>query len=83
MAQVTVDKICEKLKVDHPCQTHLESLPMRSNNKEAHHFPGARLEKIEKESTYGQLICECELATEQDIEKALIYSNTTTLDDIR
>jgi len=83
MAQVTVDKICEKLKVTHPCRTHLEAMPMQVKNKVAYHFPGARLEKIEKESTYGQLICECELATEQDIEQAIIQSNATTLDDIR
>jgi len=83
MAQVTVDKICEKLKISRSCQTHIEPLPMQARNNEAHHFPGARLEKIEQESTYGQLICECELATEQDIEHAIIQSNATTLDDIR
>jgi len=83
MAQVTVDKICEKLKVNRLCQTHLEPLPMQARNQEAYHFPGARLEKIEKTSTYGDLICECELATEQDIEHSIIQSNATTLDDIR
>ena len=82
MAQVTVDKVCEKLIVNRQCQTHLEILPLQHNNA-VHHNLGARLEKIEKETSYGQLICECELATEDDIEKAIILSNATTLDDIR
>jgi len=83
MAQVTVDKICEKLKVSYPCRTHLESLPMQANKRIAYHFPITRLERIEREATYGQLICECELATVQDIEQAIIHTNATTLDDIR
>lgn len=83
MAQVTVDKICEKLKVNRPCQTHLVPLPMRARNQESHQYLGARLEKIEKDSSYGDLICECELATKQDIENSIIQSNATTLDDIR
>jgi len=83
MAQVTVDKICEKLLVNYPCRTHLEALPTQANNKVAHFLPSARLQKIEKELAYGELICECELATNQDIEQSIIQSDATTLDDIR
>lgn len=83
MAQATVDKICEKLKVSRPCHTHLEPLPMQQNKTVTDHYLGGRLEKIEKETTFGQLICECELTTEHDIEQAIIQSNAKTLDDIR
>nr|MBC8509054.1 anaerobic glycerol-3-phosphate dehydrogenase subunit A [Chloroflexota bacterium] len=44
---------------------------------------GERLSKIETERTYGQLICECELATCADIERAINEDNAKTLDDIR
>jgi glycerol-3-phosphate dehydrogenase len=83
MAQVTVDKICEKLKVERPCRTHLEILPSTHNQTTAHHYLGARLTNVEKQSAYGQLICECELVTQQDIEQAILQSNAPTLDDIR
>jgi anaerobic glycerol-3-phosphate dehydrogenase B subunit len=83
MAQVTVDKICEKLRVDRPCRTHLEILPSPHNKTTTHHYLGTRLATIEEQSAYGQLICECELASEHDIEQAIIHSNATTLDDIR
>jgi glycerol-3-phosphate dehydrogenase len=83
MAQVTVDKICEKLMVNRPCRTHLEALPIQDDKTTSHHYLRTRLEEIEKESTYGQLICECELATVQDLEQSIIRSDTTTLDDVR
>jgi glycerol-3-phosphate dehydrogenase len=83
MAQVTVDKICEKLKVDRPCQTHQEILPSPLNKTTTYHYLGARLAINEAQSSYGQLICECELVTEHDIEQAILQTNTPTLDDIR
>lgn len=83
MAQVTVDKICEKLGVDRPCRTHLEILPGQPAKRASYHYLESRLQKIETESTYGQLICECELSTVKDIEQALILSGAATLDDIR
>jgi glycerol-3-phosphate dehydrogenase len=82
MAQVTVDKACEKLKVDRRCRTHLEGLPSQTTHSH-HHYPGVRLEKIEQEHLYGHLVCECELATEQDIQEAIINGGAATLDDIR
>ncbi len=83
MAQVTADKICEKLIVDRPCRTHLEPLPSQQNETTTHHYLGSRLEKIESASAYGSLICECELVTVLDVEKAIVQSNAATLDDIR
>ncbi len=83
MAQVTVDKVCQKLKVDRPCRTHLEVLPSHERKSAAHPFLGDRLKKIEQNSTYGELICECELVSMQDVEQSIIASNAATLDDIR
>jgi glycerol-3-phosphate dehydrogenase len=83
MAEATVDKMCEKLKVSRPCRTHLEILPSKNESAKYGHYLGARLEKIEKEAIYGQLVCECELATQDEVEQAIIRSNALTIDDIR
>ena len=83
MAQVTVDRVCEKLKVDRPCRTHLEELPTPRAKNAAHPSLGDRLKRIEATSTYGDLVCECELVTRQEVEQAIIASNAVTLDDIR
>ena len=83
MAQVTVDRVCEILKVDRPCRTHLEVLPSHEHKKTPHPSLGERLHKIESNSLYGELICECELATVKDVEQSIIKSDTATLDDVR
>jgi glycerol-3-phosphate dehydrogenase len=83
MAQVTVDRVCLKLKVDRPCRTHLEALPLSENKTIVHPSLGDRLQEIEHNSTYGELICECELVTRHDVEQSIITSNAATLDDIR
>ncbi len=83
MAQVTVDRVCEILKVDRPCRTHLEVLPSHGHKKSTHPSQGDRLHNIESHSLYGELICECELATVKDVQQSIINSDTATLDDIR
>jgi glycerol-3-phosphate dehydrogenase len=83
MAQVTVDKVCEKLGVKAQCRTHLESLPSPDDHAGRFHHLGARLEKVEHDAAYGELVCECELASRSDIERAIIEMDTVTLDDIR
>jgi glycerol-3-phosphate dehydrogenase len=83
MAQATVDKVCEKLAVNTPCRSHLESLPSPSERIGSYHYLGSRLEKIEHDDDYGTLICECELVTKRDMTQAIIQSNAATLDDIR
>ena len=81
MAEVTVDLVCQKLGVERTCRTHLEELPDHGHT--AYHQLGQRLAKIEKEKAYGQLVCECELATRSDIEQTILEGNAQTLDDIR
>jgi len=83
MAQATVDKVCEKLGLNIPCRTHLESLPTAREQGRQFHQLGARLEKIEHDASYGTLVCECELASLHDIEQAIVELDAATLDDIR
>lgn len=91
MAETTVDKACEKLNTMRPCKTHLEPLPdspYQPSKKPGsaikhHHNLSARLAQIEKEQSFGHLICECELATQADVTQAIIEGQAQTLDDIR
>jgi len=80
MAQKTVDKICDKLKTQRECRTHLEIIP---NADRQFHYLGSRLAKIEQTLSFGSLICECELATVDDVVKSIIYGKAKTIDDIR
>jgi glycerol-3-phosphate dehydrogenase len=95
MAEVTADKACEKLGVQRACRTHLETLPSpgsrvhgavvkaRGVPAQEYHYLGHRLAQIEAGHAYGNLICECELATREDIAHAILEANAQTLDDIR
>jgi glycerol-3-phosphate dehydrogenase len=67
MAEVTVDKICEKLGTQRTCHTHSESLPTEGHKLlhrkpyatsliSGHHQLGHRLAKIEIEKSYGSLM---------------------------
>ncbi|HEX2153374.1 MAG TPA: anaerobic glycerol-3-phosphate dehydrogenase subunit GlpA [Acidimicrobiia bacterium] len=82
MAEVTVDSACRKLGVDRACRTHLEELPDR-RNREGYHWLGERLARIEKEEDYGDLVCECELATRADVVRAIHEGDARTIDDVR
>jgi len=85
MAEVTVDKVCEKLGTQRKCLTHLEMLPTSDGQVASgkYHHLGERLAHIELDKAYGQLICECELATREIIEYAIENGQARTLDDIR
>jgi glycerol-3-phosphate dehydrogenase len=80
MAEVTVDLVCAKLGVSRPCRTHLEPLPGAG---EGHHHLGARLAHIEKERAFGNIVCECELATLSDVSRAIVQGQAKTIDDVR
>lgn len=82
MAEVTVDAVCRKLGVDRECRTHLEPMPDRRNRR-GHHFLGERLARVEKDEEYGDLVCECELATRADVTSAIVDGDAKTVDDIR
>ena len=72
MAEVTVDLVCKKLGVQRPCRTHLEQLPDPHKSGKYHALPG-RLAEIEEKQAYGELICECELVTRQEVEDAILH----------
>lgn len=82
MAEVTVDAVCAKLNVERECRTHLEPLPDR-RNRGGYHWLGERLARIEKEERYGDLVCECELATRADVTRAIVEGQAATIDDVR
>lgn len=81
MAEATVDLVCSQLGVTRPCKTHLEPLP--SPHEYKYHQLGSRLANIEKSTSYGKIICECELATQNDVVDAIEKGQAKTLDDIR
>jgi glycerol-3-phosphate dehydrogenase len=95
MAEVTVDKVCEKLGTVRQCRTHLEELPTddrrrktgnssgRWSSVSGYHSLGQRLARIEAAQSYGDLICECELVTHTDVEEAILWGDAKSLDDIR
>lgn len=80
MAEVTADLVCKKLGAYRPCRTHLEPLP--KPDKGRYHYLGARLAKAEAEAAYGRLICECELATYDEVMHS-IEAGAVTIDDVR
>lgn len=81
MAEVTVDLVCRKLGTERECRTYLETLPGAESH--GYHKLGARLQKIEKARAFGELVCECELATVDDVVQAITEGNAQTIDDIR
>ncbi len=85
MAQVTVDRVCEKLGTTRPCTTHETVIPhpFAPGHGRSYHFLGQRLAHTEATTAFGQLICECELATRADVEHAITTGSAKTIDDIR
>lgn len=85
MAQVTVDRVCEKLNTQRTCRTAEEVLPhLPGFERHSHyHTLGSRLARAEAEQGFGDLICECELATKEDVEKAIVAGKAKTIDDVR
>ena len=85
MAQVAADRVCEKLNTQRDCRTAEELLPhpFEPGHNTHYHTLGARLARTEKEKSFGQLICECEMASRSDIERSINEGEAKTLDDIR
>jgi glycerol-3-phosphate dehydrogenase len=83
MAEVTADKVCEKLGVQAACRTHVEVLPGNGKALPHYHHLGARLRDIEDRQAYGKLVCECELADLAEFQEAILNNDVHTLDDLR
>ena len=84
MAEVTADRVCEKLNTQRECRTGEELLPhpFEPGHNKNYHTLGARLAQTEQEKSFGQLICECEMASRADIERSINEGEAKTLDDI-
>jgi glycerol-3-phosphate dehydrogenase len=87
MAEVTVNRVCEKLGVERPCRTAEEVIPdpfsPKRRDKGGFHYLGARLARTEEKKAYSDLVCECEMATRADVEHAITEGDAKTFDDIR
>ena len=87
MAEVTADRVCEKLGGERPCLTKEEILPNlfapEQRSSAGYHYLGARLQRTESREDYGGLICECEMATRADVEWAITEGEAKTVDDVR
>jgi glycerol-3-phosphate dehydrogenase len=81
MAEVTVDAVCEHFGVRRQCRTHLEPLPGSEEGR--HYWLGSRLAAREPVPQSEEIICECELITRGQLEKAIARRGTVSLDDIR
>ncbi len=89
MAQETVDRVAQRLGNNRPCRTHAEMLPPPADEKpptggDASRFfwLGKPLADVERAADYGDLICECELVTREQVQAA-IDGGAANLDDIR
>jgi glycerol-3-phosphate dehydrogenase len=87
MAQVTMDKVCSQLGTERPCRTHQEPLPnpfaAEPQGEGDYHLLGARLARTEQAQSFGNLICECEMATPADVERSIVQNEAKTIDDVR
>ncbi|MCS7260131.1 MAG: anaerobic glycerol-3-phosphate dehydrogenase subunit GlpA [Anaerolineae bacterium] len=84
MAQDTVDLVCRLLGTPRACRTHLEALPaVEKGHRTVYHILGAPLAHVEEQKVPGALVCECELATRDAVERAIATGDVTNLDDLR
>src|SRR4029453_17298655 len=79
MAEAVVDRLAERMGVTGPCRTPPEVLPGADHG---HHEVAAPLARVERDQTYGELICECELVTRGQVRDA-VASGLTELEDLR
>src|SRR4029453_12250912 len=68
MAEAVVDRLAERMGVTEPCRTATEVLPGADHG---HHEVAAPLARVERDQTYGELICECELVTRGQVRDAV------------
>jgi glycerol-3-phosphate dehydrogenase len=79
MAEKVVDQLAERMSVTVPCRTATEPLPGADHGP---HRLAAPLARVERETAYGELVCECELVTRAQVEAA-VADGLTELEDLR
>lgn len=81
MAEQTVDLICEKFQTVRPCQT--AETPLASGDERRVFALGDRLAALESGQAEGALVCECEIVTRPQLERALHENASDVLSDLR
>lgn len=81
MAEEAVDHLAAKLGTTQPCRTRETVLPGSEDGKL--YWLGHRLADTEAYHRYGELICECELVTRDQVIQAITQGGATNIDDIR
>ncbi len=79
MAEALVDKLAGRMGVTTPCTTASEPLPGADHGI---HRLAAPLAHIERKVEYGDLLCECELVTRQQVREA-VAAGVDELEDLR
>jgi glycerol-3-phosphate dehydrogenase len=79
MAEALVDKLAGRMGVTTPCTTATAPLPGADHGI---HRLAAPLAHIERKVEYGDLLCECELVTRQQVREA-VAAGVDELEDLR
>ena len=79
MAEDTVDLVAAQARVDRPCRTAAEALPVADRR---HYSLGERAERV-RASGGESVSCECELVLERQVRDALEAGSVRELDDLR
>jgi glycerol-3-phosphate dehydrogenase len=79
MAEALVDRLADRMGVTTPCTTATEPLPGADHG--THRLAGP-LERVERDRAYGDLLCECELVTRQQVREA-VEDGIDELEDLR
>ncbi len=81
MAEEIVNVVAARLGNTTPCRTAEEVIP--GGEAQQLYWLGHNLAHVEQHHAFGELICECELVTCQQVLDAIAQSGAANLDDIR
>jgi glycerol-3-phosphate dehydrogenase len=79
MAEALVDRLADRMGVTTPCTTATEPLPGADHGT---HQLADPLARVERKVAYGELLCECELVTREQV-RAAIDAGVDELEDLR
>jgi glycerol-3-phosphate dehydrogenase len=84
MAEETVDLVCDKLEQSLQCETEHTQL-IRENGHELFTLPErlARYSNSRQNLEASNLVCECEIVNQSELEAAINNPDFTSLDDLR
>jgi glycerol-3-phosphate dehydrogenase len=84
MAQDVVDHLASAASVDRPCQTHSTDLPAEPRRFFAlSDRLTSRARAVERGSPDDSIVCECEVVSRGQIERAIHATGSPDLDDLR